>query len=257
MRTFVTEGAAYVARLEAPERAVLLDVVDDVLGRVGARAAQRTRGGDLDDPLGAVQMTTVPLPEPADPALLRLLPPASPDAEVAAEFRRLTEVDLRRSKSDQLLRLRACVDAAGPDLVVVPSEASRIAAALTDVRLVTSERLGVRSDEDADALYRLVLEGEERPADGAAAHGQEVDEEREQAHRLLATVYVMLSLLQESLVGLMLAGLPDVDGGSAPEALDAPGAPDAPDAPGVVGAGSDGDDSPGATGATEPPAPPR
>jgi hypothetical protein len=242
MRTFVPEGAAYVARLEAPERAVLLDVVDDVLGLVGARTAQRTRSGEADDPLRAVQMATVPLPEPTDPALLRLLPPASSDAEVAAEFRRLTEVDLRRSKSDQLLRLRACVDAAGPDLVVVPSEASRIAAALTDVRLVTSERLGVRNDEDADALYRLVLEGDAASGDGGAAHGVEVDDEREQAHRLLATVYVMLSLLQESLVGLMLAGLPEADG---------------PDAPDGGRAGGDGDDSPGATGVTEPPGAPR
>nr|WP_297422139.1 DUF2017 family protein [uncultured Actinotalea sp.] len=235
MRTFVPEGAAYVARLEAPERAVLLDVVDDVLGLVGARAAQRTRSRE-EDPLGAVQMATVPLPEPTDPALLRLLPSASPDPDVAAEFRRLTEVDLRRAKSDQLLRLRACVDAAGPDLVVVPSEAARIAAALTDVRLVTSERLGVRDDEDADALYRLVLEGttDEQPP----AHGDEAEDGREQAHRLLATVYVMLSLLQESLVGLMLAGLPDVERDEGPTQ-------------------GDGDDSPGATGATEPPAPRR
>lgn len=213
MRTFVPEGAAYVARLEAPERAVLLDVVDDVLGLVGARAAQRTqRGSGVDDPLAAVQMTTVPLPPPTDPALLRLLPAASPDPAVAEEFRRLTEVDLRRSKSDQILRLRACIDAAGPDLVVVPSEAGRVAAALTDVRLVTSERLGLRSDEDADALYRLVL-GDDAGDDAAAA-----DDEREQAHRLLATVYVMLSMLQESLVGLMLAGLPDLDDDDAPGA---------------------------------------
>lgn len=243
MRTFVPEGAAYVARLEAPERAVLLDVVDDVLGLVGARAAQRTRGRE-EDPLGAVQMATVPLPEPTDPALLRLLPSASPDADVAAEFRRLTEVDLRRAKSDQLLRLRACVDAAGPDLVVVPSEAARIAAALTDVRLVTSERLGVRDDRDADALYRLVLEG--TTDDEHPAHGDDVDEGREQAHRLLATVYVMLSLLQDSLVGLMLAGLPDEQ----PDVDDGSGGTDAHDQ-------GDGDDSPGATGATEPPAPRR
>ncbi|WP_225753988.1 DUF2017 family protein [Actinotalea sp. Marseille-Q4924] len=233
MRTFVPEGAAYVARLEAPERAVLLDVVDDVLGLVGARAAQRTRpGAGADDPLAAVQMTTAPLPPPTDPALLRLLPPASADAEVAAEFRRLTELDLRRSKSDQLLRLRACIDAAGPDLVVVPSEAPRVAAALTDVRLVTSERLGLRSDEEADALYRLVLGEQDGGDHEGSAHGEAVDDEREQAHRLLATVYVMLSMLQESLVGLMLGGLPDADDG-------------------------DAGDTPGATGATEPPTTPR
>lgn len=243
MRTFVPEGAAYVARLEAPERAVLLDVVDDVLGLVGARAALRTRGAGEDDPLAAMQMATVPLPAPADPALLRLLPPASADAEVAEEFRRLTEVDLRRSKSDQLLRLRACIDAAGPELVVVPSEAPRVAAALTDVRLVTSERLGLRSDEEADALYRLVLgEEDDEPAEGV--HGEGPDDEREQAHRLLATVYVMLSMLQESLVGLMLAGLPD---GGADD--DGDGTWDAAD--------GDADDTGGATDATEPPTAPR
>jgi hypothetical protein len=149
-------------------------------------------------------------------------------------------VDLRRSKSDQLLRLRACIDAAGPELVVVPSEAPRVAAALTDVRLVTSERLGLRSDEEADALYRLVLgEEDDEPADGV--HGEGLDDEREQAHRLLATVYVMLSMLQESLVGLMLAGLPD--GGA--EVDD--GGP----------ADGDADDTSGATGATEPPTAPR
>ncbi|EYR63820.1 hypothetical protein N866_18150 [Actinotalea ferrariae CF5-4] len=244
MRTFVREGAAYVARLEAPERAVLLDVVDDVVALVGARAAHRTHGSGPDDPLAAVQMATLPLPAPTDPALLRLLPPASPDPEVAAEFRRLTEVDLRRSKSDQLLRLRACVDAAGPDLVVVPSEAPRIAAALTDVRLVTSERLGLRSDAEADALYRLVLGDEDGEGD-VSVHGEGLDEEREQAHRLLGTVYVILSVLQESLVGLMLAGLPDDD---ADDEADDGADPDA-----------DGDarDTPGATGATEPPTTPR
>ncbi|MBC7289855.1 MAG: DUF2017 family protein [Actinotalea sp.] len=224
MRTFVPEGAAYVAHLEAPERAVLLDVVDDVIGLVEDRAARRARGRGADDPLAAVQLTPGPLPEPTDPALLRLLPPASADAEVAAEFRRLTEGDLRRSKSDQLLRLRACVDAAGPDLVVVPSEAPRIAAALTDVRLVASERLGLRSDEEADALYRLVLGGQDTAA-------PDDETESEQAHRLLATVYVMLSLLQESLVDLMLAGLPGGADGDADDTPEPGAAPEPPAGP--------------------------
>jgi hypothetical protein len=196
MHTFTAEGAVYVARLEAPERAVLLEVVDDVMELLGHRPSPPPAVGD--DPLAVLRMTVAPVPSPTDPALLRLLPHASQDAEVAQEFRRLTEDDLRAGKHGRLLRLRACIDAAGPDLVVLPSEASLVAAALTDVRLVVSERLGIRTDADSDAVHRLVLEGVQPQGD-----------DREEAGRLLATVHVMLSLLQESLVELMLARLPD------------------------------------------------
>ncbi|GGB98667.1 DUF2017 family protein [Cellulomonas carbonis] len=240
MRTFHQEGAAFVARLEAPERAVLLEVVDDVVELLDAPTGpQRPVAADeagarehAGDPLDEVRMQGHALPAPVDPAVLRLLPHGSEDAEVAAEFRRLTEGDLRSTKSDQLLRLRACIDAAWPDLVVVPSEAPRIAAALTDVRLVTSERLSVRTDADADALYRLVLEDADGP------DGPEDEDTTEQAHRLLATVYVMLSLLQESLVELMIAGLEaggdDASGtasGTAAEGTDDDPDPTGPGAP--------------------------
>ncbi|MDT0166928.1 DUF2017 family protein [Actinotalea sp. AC32] len=238
MHTFHQEGAAYVARLEAPERAVLLEVVDDVVELLDAPTGPRDGAADeavapgrAGDPLDEVRMQGHALPAPVDPAVLRLLPHGSEDAEVAAEFRRLTEGDLRSTKSDQLLRLRACIDAAWPDLVVVPSEAPRIAAALTDVRLVTSERLSVRTDADADALYRLVLED----ADGPDA--PEDEDTTEQAHRLLATVYVMLSLLQESLVELMIAGL-EADGDDASDA-----------ASGAAAEGTDGDPDPTGPGA--------
>lgn len=213
MHTFRAEGAAFVARLEAPERAVLLEVVDDVLELLGAAAAPPAAGPPPaddapGDPLTVVRMHGHAVAAPGDPAVLRLLPHGSEDPEVAAEFRRLTEADLRSTKSDQLLRLRACLHAAWPELVVVPSEAERIAAALTDVRLVTSERLAVRTDADTDALYRLVLDGGDPSGDPAE------EDAAEQAHRLLATVYVMLSLLQESLVELMLSGLDADDGGA-------------------------------------------
>lgn len=206
MQTFRRVGAAYLARLDGPERAVLLDVVEDVLdllrSRVPGAGSGRTDGaGPLDD----VGLGAAPQAPPTDPALRRLLPDASPDGDVAQEFRRFTEADLGAAKGEGLLRLLAAVDAARPDLVVAPAEAPRVAAALTDVRLVVSERLEVRTDADADALYALVI----RDDVGA----------EEATHRLLATVYVVLSLLQESLVDLMLADLGDDGRGpaSAPE----------------------------------------
>jgi hypothetical protein len=59
-----------------------------------------------------------PLPAPDDPAVHRLLPDASrDDAEVAAEFRRLTEDDLRQQKIDRLAVLfdALTVEALGHD----------------------------------------------------------------------------------------------------------------------------------------------
>lgn len=204
MRTFVADGAAYVAHLEAPERAVLLDVVDDVVRLLGPVPEAPSGEG-----MPHVRLAAASVPAPQDPALHRLLPDASRDAETAAELRRLTEGDVRATKHGHLARLRAGLDAAGPDLVVVPSEAPAVAAALTDVRLVVSERLEIRSDEDSDAVYALVLEPQDEADEGAVS----VEED---ARRLLATVHVMLGLLQESLVELMLGGLDDAAGLGSP-----------------------------------------
>ncbi|MBO1751694.1 DUF2017 family protein [Actinotalea sp. BY-33] len=204
MQGFRREGDAYVARLDAAERAVLLDVVDDVvslLAEGGPSSVARGRAA-ASHPLDALRMEAEDVQTPTDPALRRLLPDASVDPEVTAEFRRLTEADLRTAKTDHLLRLRAALMAASLDVVVVPSEAPRIAAALTDVRLVVSERLEVRTDADADALYHLIGSDPE-PSDVA-------DPRAQVARRFLATVYVVLSLLQESLVELMLEALPEV-----------------------------------------------
>lgn len=201
MRGFRPEDdAGFVALLEPTERVVLLDVVDEVLALVGAEAPGGGIPEDVPgDPLASVRVSQGPVTPPWDPALRRLLPDASrEDPEVAAEFRRLTEADLRVTKHRNLLRLRAALDAARPELVVVASEAEQVAAALTDLRLVASERLGVRTDADADALYDLV----------AREHDEDPDD-AEASQRFLATVYVVLSLLQESLVDLMLAGLAD------------------------------------------------
>ncbi len=211
MRAFRREAGAYVAAVDPAERAVLLDVVDEVIALVGAQ----------DDPPADVLdvvIETEPVPPPVDPALRRLLPDASrEDPEVAAEYRRLTEADLRSTKSENLRRLRAAVSDAEPDLVVVPSEAPAVAAALTDVRLVVSERLGIRTEEDADALEVLLAAPDPGPADGGPADvpdddGTEVGggparatvDPVTEVRRFLATVYVVLGILQESLVTLML-----------------------------------------------------
>ena len=200
--TFAARGDRLRCRAAPGERAVLVDVVDGVVRLLGGDPADEPGddgpgteppGATPPDPLATLTLGGPPVAAPRDPALRRLLPDASrTDPEVAAEFRRLTEDDLRRGKLERLAALRAALR--HPDGVVVGREAAAdVAAALTDVRLVLAERLGVRTDADADALYAVAL-----GRDGAD------DDER----ALLATVYAVLTVLQESLVRHLVADLP-------------------------------------------------
>ncbi len=193
------DDGGWVVAIAPTERSVLLDVVDEVVELLGGGESAAQRGvRAAQHPLDALTIDALPVSPPEDRALRRLLPDASPDAEVAAEFRRLTEMDLRATKTANLARLRAALADARTEVVVVPSEAPGVAAALTDLRLVISERLGVRSDEDAEEVYRLAAR-----AGGAASSSR----------HLLAAVYAVLTQLQESLVELMVADLPAASGG--------------------------------------------
>jgi len=193
--TFRPADEGWAADLGPGERSVLLEVVDEVLAMLRAQRPQWP--GPTPDP--------DPVDPPTDPALRRLLPDASRGApDVAREFRRLTEADLREAKAANLEALRAAL-AAGPRLVLAPDDAPAVAAALTDVRLVVAERLGVRTEEDADAAYRLAQEAvpdaETDPAGFVRA--------------VLAILLAVLAALQDSLVELMLDALPD-DAGDMP-----------------------------------------
>lgn len=193
--TFHEDDGGWVVAIAPTERAVLLDVVDEVVELLGgAESVERSGERAALHPLDALELEPLPVAPPRDAALLRLLPDASPDPEVAAEFRRLTEADLRTTKTANLTCLRAALAAARTEVVVVPSEAPRVAAALTDLRLVISERLGVRTDEDAEDVYALATEP--MPGEPTPRH-------------MLAAVYAVLTQLQESLVGLMLDGMPE------------------------------------------------
>ena len=200
------DGAAYVAHLDSAERGVLLDLVDQVVELLGGPERTWSSGEPDDgggtagntDPFLRLSIDLAPVHAPDDPALRRLLPDASrEDPSVSAEFRRLTEADLRSGKVANLLALRAVLDAARPSAVVAAADAAGVAAALTDVRLVLSERLGIRTDDDADRLADLAW-ADGAPQDRAAA-----------VARFLATLYLMLTALQDSLVELMLATLPE------------------------------------------------
>lgn len=201
MRAFRRQKGRYVARLDAGERAVVASVVADVAELLGAGrfedgATTPGTGPDAGDPQGAPAWTvrTTPVPPPQDPAVRRLLPDASrDDADVAGEFRRLTEDDLRARKVARLRRLWTSLVHGEPGwpehaLVVDPAAADDVAATLTDLRLVLGERLEIRTDADSAALYDGLGTGDE---DDVRAY--------------LASVYGALSWLQESLLAVMLA----------------------------------------------------
>lgn len=254
---FRATSAGWVAHLDGVERAALLDVVDDVVELLAADETGTQLTFGTGEPAGAgagaawpgVRMDTGPVAAPSDPALRRLLPDGSRgEPEVAAEFRRLTEGELRGTKAGNLEVLRSLLAADGPDLRVAPSVAPAVAAALTDLRLVLAERLGIRSESDADAVYRLVVEG--GPIDVTDPDGV--------ARRFLATVSTLLGVLQESLVELMLEGLPGEggpEGPGGPEKHSGPenhGGPEEPSGPEGPGSGDDRHDRSDGPGAGDP-----
>lgn len=250
MRAFRREGDELVAEVDPGEREVLATVVADVAellggGRFEDRARERgsarpaADGGAPHDPAAlAVRLRLDPLPAPDDPAVRRLLPDASrDDADVAAEFRRLTEDDLRQQKIDRLAVLfdALTVEALGhgdgaddasagePEVAddhphrrrrrrsrgrheavavvrVTRDRAPALAATLTDVRLVLGERLGVVDEEASERLEHEVVRG--RPSDAAG-----------QARQYLGSVFLALGWWQETLMACLLADLPDAPAG--------------------------------------------
>jgi hypothetical protein len=193
-RAFKRKGAGFVARLDADEREVVVslmeqthellapvprdptgDPFEDLVSRLGL-----PRLKDLDDEDSRV---------PRDPALERLLPNAHrQDPELAAEFRRLTEYGLRERKAANLAMAISALQDADADKVMLDREqAQAMVVALTDVRLLLGERLGLRTDDDADDLQdRLEAASQEDP------------------QLYLAAYYDFLTWLQESLIQALM-----------------------------------------------------
>ena len=166
-----------VGKLDQGERELLTRLFDDVARLLEDGLADST------DPLEAMVGIAHDARVPDDPALARLLPIATTqDDALAGEFRRYTEIGLRQRKSANLRAAARTLT----DRDTVRLDAGTLAAwltALTDVRLVLGERLGLRSDADAEELQ-------------AALDDADDDDPR----TWLAAVYDFLTWLQETLV---------------------------------------------------------
>jgi Domain of unknown function (DUF2017) len=169
-KAFKRKGDRFVARLDDVEREVVVGLLQQTQDFL-APAHREPTGDPFDDlvatlgvrPLGDPALTPQ---APFDPALERLLPTANrEDPAMAAEFRRLTEHGLRERKTANLATAIEVLLAADGDKVKLDqSQAQAMVVALTDVRLLLGERLGLRTDDDADALHdRLEAASEDDP----------------------------------------------------------------------------------------------
>ncbi len=189
----------YVAQLDPLERATVAGLMDQVRDLLDPPAPVPEGGDDFASIVAGLGMGVTVAAEDQDdldpddaerdPALDRLLPTANrQDDEVAAEFRRLTETGLRQRKA---AALEASADLLRGDdkLRLDDGEAQAFLKALTDVRLVLGERMGLRTDDDVHVLE-------------AAAESLDPDDPLGYA----LAVYDFLTWLQETLATAMLDG---------------------------------------------------
>jgi hypothetical protein len=197
-RAFRRKGQRFVAKFDAMEREVVADILDQTRQLVAPPDTGKPKAGTGDEFDQIVASISVGRDGPADPpedladrdpALDRLLPVAHRgDEKVAAEFRRLTEHDLRDRKAANLTAaIEALRGATGDHLELNKEQAAAVAVALTDARLVLGERLGLRTDEDAHSLELVV--GTLDPEDPVV---------------YAASIYDFLTWMQESLTTAML-----------------------------------------------------
>lgn len=205
----------YTAKLDAVERAVVAGLMEQVRDLVAPEADTEPTSGDGADfdsivsGLGGLGMGVSvsaedqvpdqrPVPADArsfgdrDPALERLLPAGNrTDDQASAEFRRLTEHGLRQRKARHLTSAITSLRAPGSGVELDDRAAVDFVVALTDVRLVLGERLGLRDDADVDRLEEELAE---------------MDEDDPRLHAM--SVYDFLTWLQETLATAMLPGDP-------------------------------------------------
>jgi Domain of unknown function (DUF2017) len=189
--------ARYTAQLDPLERSTVAGLMDQVHDLLDSPAPVPEGGDDFSSIVAGLGMGVTVAAEDQDdldaagaerdPALDRLLPTANrEDDEAAAEFRRLTETGLRRRKAAALQTASELLRAEDK-IRLDDGQAQAVLTALTDVRLVLGERMGLRTDDDVEVL------------EAAARH---LDPDDPLAYAL--AVYDFLTWLQETLASAML-----------------------------------------------------
>ena len=161
MKPFRARGGEVVARLDRAEAGILGLLLDQ-----------------LEQLLDADSVAE-------DPVLQRLFPDGHRgDAEIAADYRDMTEESLRSGKADDLATVRATLPLEGGEVRLDRDQAGAWLRTTNDVRLA----LGVRLD---------ITEDTEPPDDPAGDEGQQL------------AVYYWLTAVQGSLVDALVDGRAD------------------------------------------------
>lgn len=180
-----------IARLDLDdgERSLLAALLSDVAAMLSDDDEAGDGLGGADELAKLVGLSDATRPE--DPALLRLLPDVdSSDPERSAEFRRYTDTDLRETKLHHIRVALAGLGSTG-EIALDRQTADMWMRALNDVRLVLGSRMGIVTDDDAEALM-----------DETADHDERTE--------VMLSVYDVLTWLQEAITQLMLSN-PDGD----------------------------------------------
>jgi hypothetical protein len=153
MSSVKRRGQRVVVGLDPQERSVLAGLLGAVRSLLSTDDDSTTTSDS--DPLAAlVGMSQSPVEMPDDPVLLRLLPDAYGDPEQAAEFRRLTDSELRVRKTAALDRVLTDIGSGERIELDLDEGVGMWLQALNDVRLLLGTRLDVTEDwsETAAAL---------------------------------------------------------------------------------------------------------
>jgi hypothetical protein len=154
-RAFLPEDGRYVALLDETERFMIHGLMQQT--RIVLSPEVESTGDAFADLVASMGVSVAgeDQSDERDPALDRLLPDAHRgDDAVAAEFRRLTEEGLRQRKSANLdLAMERLAAASEDEVALDESQAPAFLMALTDVRLLLGERMGMRTEEDAERLH--------------------------------------------------------------------------------------------------------
>ena len=142
------------------ERAIVLELEEVEVALVQSLARQLIDfvGSDSvvsDDPLAVMVGIDPSARTPDDPALRRLLPDAfMDDPDAADEFRRFTELDLRRSKIDNAQAVLASLSGDPRELVLEGDAIGAWLGFLNDTRLTIGTRLEI-TEENHEELADL------------------------------------------------------------------------------------------------------
>lgn len=169
MRKFKRRGGVVSTELTSDEVRLLETLFHQLIDMIRGSSEASESAAESETPSAAEEDSfaawarelsdTSPVEAPQDPVLARLLPDAYPgDAQASAEFRRLTDRDLRDKKvqdAEVALQQLAETQDGAEELRIPVAEVEQWLRALTSIRIAVAGRLGINDNAGAAELAEL------------------------------------------------------------------------------------------------------